>query len=214
MKTIENTSLILRAPTAIPDATDEELTATLEALTGDGREGLARARMERAVEMAMLASMDADGHLGVPVGTKPKVRTLAELAEKARLTGHAQREQAPVFRPCSMEAQLSALGEASRRASVAPTRNPRTPKLPGAAAAAPRKPLTFVKAIPGGPSKVQSQSFRGKLMEVLTVEGRAMSIEELDTRFSVNTKGYLQKLIEGRHVAPCDANGVIEGETE
>ena len=51
---------------------------------------------------------------------------------------------------------------------------------------------------------------RGEVFAVITAAcGNPVSVAALDTQFSCNTKGYLQKLIEKNHIVPCSETGEV-----
>ena len=88
---------IFTSPEQLTDASGPDLVATFKALGGTFKPGAAErfsstAAGQRRVEMLMLAAKDADGHLGVPKGEQPVVRTQAELAKKAKRNGRAMPE--------------------------------------------------------------------------------------------------------------------------
>lgn len=88
---------IFTSPEQLTDASGPDLVATFKALGGTFKPGAAErfsstAAGQRRVEMLMLVAKDADGHLGVPKGEAPVVRTQAELAKKAKRNGRAMPE--------------------------------------------------------------------------------------------------------------------------
>lgn len=206
---------ILRSPKQIADADTAMLLATYNALTGKAvKKFSSRAAGERQVEMAMLAAQDSDAHSGVPKDSVPKVITAAEftaktgeespVAQAPEFTGEADPEYAAlIFTPGSLADQLD---KASRRSVPIVPREKKDAKEPSA----PRATLTFVKATGAGTSKVQASSTRGEVFAVITAAcGNPVSVAALDTQFSCNTKGYLQKLIEKNHIVPCSETGEV-----
>ena len=205
---MSDTPAIIRSASDIAGASNDVLVSTYNALTGKSiKKFSSRAAGERQVEMAMLVAKDADGHTGVPKNSEPKVITHAEAQSKAEARGiplEVEEDDAPIaFVPGSLADQLD---KAARRAAPIVPRAKKEPKAP----VTPRSTLTHVTHTPGGTSKVQANSTRGAVLKFIVERtGLPVSVAELDAEFNCNTKGFLQKLIEKDHIAPCDAEGVL-----
>lgn len=197
---------IIRDPSLIAASTTEVLLATYNALTGKSiKKFSSRAAAERQVEMAMLAARDNDAHTGVPKNSAPKVITIAETVVKAAAMGldveeaTAEDSARIVFTPGSLADQLD-------KASIHALPIVPRAKKAAAAPAVPRSALMFVRSTGAGKSKVQAASVRGAVLaHIVASAGVPVAVAELDAKFNCNTKGFLQKLIEMNHVAPCAA---------
>lgn len=219
-----NAVTILREVAQLAEASMAELVATYNALTGKELKKFESSEIgRRRVENAMMANKDADAHLGVGKGAEGEVKTLEELQKKAEEKGlekpqadpNTDEEENPItFPPGSMADQLSKAADAMKKIE------PRAKKAAKAPAVA-RNVLSYVKATGTGTSKVQAASQRGAVLAkvqsahtVTTVEGQdpvttynPVAIADLDKHFDQSTKGFIQKLIEVKHLIACDAEG-------
>lgn len=212
----ETSTDVLREVSQIDTATTAQLVNTYNKLTGKTiKKFSSREAGKRQVEMAMLAAKDADGHLGVPKGAEGEVKTAEELAEKADEKGqpapnmNPDPEARPTFPPGSMADQLQKAGEKKEPIT------PREPKAKGTPVT-PRNNATHVVGLPGeGKSKVRDSSQRGAVhMRIKSFKDdkgnfQPVAIKDLNSHFQIETKGYIQKLLEKDHIALCDEAGNI-----
>jgi hypothetical protein len=195
---------IIRDAAAIAAADTADLVETYNALTGKSIKKFEnRATAERRVEMAIMAAKDADGHTGVPKGAEGKALDRAAIVEKAAAKGiptpPALDEEDPKFEPGSLADQLNKAAAAAK--PIAPRE--KAERKPGAPA---KQSIYAVQATFKGTSKPQAGSVRNNiLVHIQNADRSAITIEALDKHFELNSRGYVQKLLEKDHLIILDA---------
>ena len=193
----------------IEEASSSDLVETYNALAGKSIkkfENITIAR--RRVEMAMLAAKNADGQTGVPKGTEPQVRTRAEIVAKAEAKSvpvpQGIDDDEPKFEPGSLGDRLNKAARAAKKIE------PR-PKKEKTAGAAKKEVIYAVQATFAGTSRPQAGSVRNNVLVYIQqatngdkVVTSAVTIEALDKHFELNTRGYVQKLLEKNHLIILD----------
>jgi hypothetical protein len=173
---------ILRSPNTLATASMEDLIETYNALTGNAVEQFqSRAIAERRTEMAMLAAKDAAGHAGVPKGSEPQVKTMAELGNNPF---------APMVQQLHIAAEAAA---APLRVKPMKAREMNVRPL--------RKPADKIRATFAGKTKLQDGSTRGNVLRIIQeAEAHTMTQAALDAVVGAPTRSFVQKLIETGHV--------------
>jgi hypothetical protein len=173
---------ILRNQADLATADMADLIETYNALTGNAVEQFqSRAIAERRTEMAMLAAKDAAGHAGVPKGSEPQVKTMAELG----LNPFAPMVQQLHIAAEAAAAPLRVKPMKAREMNVRPL----------------RKPADKVRATFAGKSKPQEGSTRGKVLRAIQeAEAHTITQVDLDALLGIHSRGFVQKLIEMGHV--------------
>lgn len=211
---------VIRTQSEVPAATMADLIHTYTQLTGTTVKRFAsRIAAERRVVDAIMAAEDKAGHAGVPRGTKPKPKTVAERVEDAAKNGKAPEAQLPEsggsddvpgvevddsvnpYPPGSLAHGLWIATKHAKRVEPRPKAAPRDPSLPK------RKPVDAVIATFAGKSQPQPGSERnGVLLFIQAQKGadnkpRPVTMEELEKHFQKSCRGFVQKLIEKEHIA-------------
>lgn len=179
---------IIRTRDAVRGASMEDLNYTYRALRDDPAfTGFtSRAAAEVQVQMAIMAAEDAVGHAGVPKGVRPHALTAAEL------------EEDNPYRPGTMSHAL--------RTAI----NQQTPIEPRVVT--PEKPKRFVirrvTATFNGESKPHTDSVRAQVLAfVQNAPNSTATIEEVEAHFQQPVRGYLQKLVEKKHLVVVNDEG-------
>lgn len=177
---------VIRNQSEVDSATHADLVHTWNELRGESIvafPSLAIARTQ--VRMAILAAENEAGKAGVPKGTAPVAKTVAELGRNPYAEGtmsHALHE------------------EIARQAPIAP--RPKKAELPPEQQA-PRVTLDRVRATNAGTSRVQEGSVRGAVLRaVRAAPGGVITVLALEELLKQPVRGHLQKLIEKGHVEP------------
>lgn len=213
------TTNIIRNVADIASASTADLVATYNALTGNTVERFSsRAIAERRAEMAIMAAADAAGHLGVPKGSEPVAMTKDELAAAAPVVQEpAAVAQEPVqepsktdegtvapdngenpFQPGTLAHSLWVATNSVEANKV--VRVKKEPK-PKSEPSKPRNKELVVKATFAGLSKIQASSKRAAVLKaVQEAQDATMTVEALDAAIGEPTRGYIQKLVEMKHL--------------
>gem|GEM_PF-1652410 len=215
---------ILTSADQVSSATDEELRAAYAHYTGRAVEGFASRQIaERLVEMALMSSADARGHLGVPKDSRPAPTGHAELVRLAAETGRDD--------PRSMVRE--GLPGPQAGLTLAPGTNPYpsgslaarlwaqaagepAPPLPPAeeqaravrvAARSDRRPIVsagasgWVKATGAARAKLQATSVRAAVYAAIEqADNKTISIAALLTQFGSAARGCIAKLRITNHI--------------
>lgn len=182
---------IIKTQADIAAASTPALVATYNWLTGKTITRFSsRAAGEVQVANAMLQALDRAGHKGVPKGAKPDIAAGA-------LGGAAQpaaKEEAPAPRRNPLESAVATLSAGKVR-----VKNDKPPRKTA------RPAIQRVKAmVKGGESKMQEASVRHAVYEFIAAgENRTRAIEDIDAHFNRNCRGFVQKLMEKKHVQPA-----------
>jgi hypothetical protein len=141
---------------------------------------IARAR----VRMDILAAENASGNAGVPKGSKPVAKTVAELGHNPYAEG-------------TMSHRLHE--EVTAQAPIQP--RPKKEDLPPEQRSA-RVVIERVRFTGEGTSRVQAGSVRGTVLKFIQdAPGGTCSVAALEEHFQQPVRGYLQKLLEKNHIA-------------
>ncbi len=182
---------IIRDRDAVRGASLEDLNHTYRELKGEpDHPGFTqRAAAEVQVSMAIMAAQDAAGHAGVPKGSQPPVLTAQELAAKTN--------------PYKEGTLSHALKEAiDKQTPIAP--RPKAAEKP-VADRAKRLVIKRVMATLDGESKPQAGSIRNQVLAFIQqAENHTCTVEELEAHFKQPVRGYLQKLIEKKHLVTIE----------
>lgn len=200
--------MILKDAKGIADAQMNDLVETYNALTGKSIKKFEnRAIAERRVEMAMLASKDADAHTGVPKNGEPKVRTRDEIKAKAKERGI---EPPPAFDDEAFpEGSLGDKLQAQAKEAPAIVPKPKAVKPPKSD----RKrsgPIYAVQATYAGTTVLQAGSARNSILKRIQASPKgAATTEELTKHFEGvgSLKGELRKLVQFGHIVELDEAG-------
>lgn len=180
---------VLRAQRDIPAATEADLVATVEAMTGAAPTApqlASRGGLESAASMAILEAENAAGHLGVPKGARPRAMTLDERIARARERG----ETAPI-RAAVREA---AEGRPHAPRGLLPEREERAGRR--AEAVLPAPPL------PNQP-RLQAASERRRVFTAVQTrsrDGTPTRVATLVEQFGPAARGHVRKLIQSGHL--------------
>lgn len=176
---------IIREKSAVASASLEDLNHTYRELRGEpdfeGFASEAEARVQ--VQMAIMASQDAVGHMGVKPNQKPQAKTVAELGFNP-------------FKEGTLSHKLHA--ETAQQAPIQP-RPTKAEKPKGEHKTKPA--ISVVKATGKGESKVQQNSMRANILTFIQNSPKATcTVAALEEKFKQPVRGYLQKLIEKKHL--------------
>lgn len=177
---------LIRDRNAVFNASLEDLNHTYRELRGEpNHPGFKdRAAAQVQVQMAIMASEQVVAHAGVPSGTAPVAKTVAELGYNPYAEGTlSHRLHAEI-------AQQSPITPRPKKADA--------PKDP----ATRRVVIQAVRATFAGKSQLQSGSVRAAVLKrVQDAPGHTATVEALEQHFQQPVRGYLQKLIEKNHLA-------------
>lgn len=209
------TTNIIRNRADVSAASTADLVATYNALTGNAVERFSsRAIAERRVDMALMAAEDAAGHLGVPKGSDATAMTKQELDAAQEPAAEAQK---PVQEPSKSEegtvgpddgenpfkpgTLAYSLWVATKSAEANdPARTKKAPK-PKSEPSKPRNKELIVKATFAGLSKIQAGSKRAAVLKcVQEAPECTITLVALDAAIGEPTRGYIQKLLEMKHL--------------
>lgn len=176
---------IIRDRNAVFNASLDDLNHTYRELRGEpahpGFKDKAAAQVQ--VQMAIMAAEDVVAHAGVPVGSEPVAKTVAELGHNPYKEGtmsHALHEAVHAQQPITPRPKASALPAEQR---------------------APRVTIRAVRATFAGTSRPQAGSVRAAVLKfVQDAPEHVASVEALEQHFQQPVRGYLQKLIEKNHL--------------
>jgi hypothetical protein len=201
---------VIRTQDAIPGASMAQLLATYTALTGKTVTRFAsRAIGENRVKMALMAAVDAAGHLGVPQGKSPEPLTAEEridvAAAKGKSTDLPEPDAEPgvdtddtvnPYTPGSLAHQLWATAKLCKPIQRRPEQ-PKVEREPGA----PKRRFEAVRYKPGGFSTVRESSQRGLVFAAIKAAAPAhVTIEALDKQLGFESRPHVQKLLDKAHV--------------
>lgn len=176
---------IIRDRNAVFTASLEDLNHTYRELRGEpSHPGFKdRAAAQVQVQMAIMAAEDVVAHAGVPAGTEPVAKTVAELGHNPYAEGtlsHRLHEEIAQQKPI--------------------TPRPKKADAPQSAASK-RVTIRAVRATFAGTSRPQSGSIRNAVLEfVQKAADHTATVEALEQHFQQPVRGYLQKLIEKNHL--------------
>ncbi len=180
---------VLRDQRDIPVATERDLVATVEAMTGAAPTApqlATRGGLEAAAAMAILEAENAAGHLGVPKGARPRAMTLEERIARARERG----TPAPI-RTALAEA---AAGRPHAPREPLPDRAPRVERRADAVLPAPTHP---------GQPRLQAASERRRVFTAIQTrsrDGTPTPVSALVEQFGPAARGHVRKLIQSGHL--------------
>ena len=177
---------LIRDRSAVFNASLEDLNHTYRELRGEpthpGFKDKAAAQVQ--VQMAIMAAEQVVAHAGVPVGTNPVAKTVAELGHNPYAEG--------------------TLSHRLHDAIAAQQPIVRRPKKADAPADAAQKRVVIhaVRATFAGTSRPQPRSTRAAVLQrVQDAPGGVATVAALEAYFQQPVRGYLQKLIEKNHLA-------------
>ena len=213
------TTNIIRNRADVSAASTADLIATYNALTGNAVERFSsRAIAERRVDMALMAAEDAAGHLGVPKGSDAVAMTKEELEAAAPVVQEPAAEapkpvQAPSksdegtvgpdngenpFKPGTLAYNLWVATKSAEAND--PARIKKAPKAK-TEPSKPRNKELVVKATFAGLSKIQAGSKRAAVLKyVQEAPECTATLVALDAAIGETTRGYVQKLVEMKHL--------------
>lgn len=182
------TPQVLRTQSAADSATMAELVHTWNELRGEALTTFPSIEIARTrVRMAILAAQNESGKAGVPKGSAPVAKTVAELGHNPYAEGtisHRLHDEIAAQRPITPRPKKEDLPPEERRARLV---------------------LERVRATGAGTSRVQSGSIRGAVLKFIQdAPGGSCSVEDLERHFQQPVRGYLQKLLEKNHIAVAE----------
>lgn len=230
---------ILTTPAQVSLASDEELLAAYQHYTGRRATRFAnRAAAERQVELALMSSADARGHLGVPKDSRPQPAAHSELVRLAAETGRDDARamaksglpgsqagltfdpSANPYPPGSLAARLWAQAEGE------PAPLPLAGEDPGAqarrvASRADRAPIVsagatgWVRIAPAPTARLQPSSVRAAVYAYISAAAhQSASIAALLVEFGPAARGCIAKLRITNHITDCPAPGTAAATQE
>lgn len=191
-------TILTQAQAAADDASMADLLETYKHLTGNAPSKFASIAIGKTrVAMAFMAAAAADEQTGVPKGAKGEPKGRSEIKAKAKTKGVPTPpglEEEAEFPPGSMAAELT---KATKAMTPIVKREKKAPGAPGEK----RTPIYAVQATFAGTSKPQPGSERNNiLVRIQDSKNNAATLESLDKHFEKPTKGFIQKLIEVKHL--------------
>jgi hypothetical protein len=209
------TTNIIRNRADVSAASTADLIATYNALTGNAVERFSsRAIAERRVDMALMAAEDAAGHLGVPKGSDAVAMTKEELEAAQEPAAEAPKPvQAPSksdegtvgpdngenpFKPGTLAYNLWVATKSAEANN--PVRTKKPPKVK-TEPSKPRNKELVVKATFAGLSKIQAGSKRAAVLKLVQeAQDATMTLATLEAEMGEPSRGYVQKLVEMKHL--------------
>lgn len=176
---------IIRDRNAVLHASLEDLNHTYRELRGEpAHPGFKdRAAAQVQVQMAIMAAEQVVAHAGVPVGSEPVAKTVAEL-------GHNPYKEGTISH--RLHDEIAAQAPIARR--------PKKAEAP-ADPANKRVVIRAVRATFAGTSRPQAGSVRRAVLDyVQKAPNATATVEALEEHFQQPVRGYLQKLIEKNHL--------------
>lgn len=182
---------IIRDRNAVFAASLEDLNHTYRELRGEpdhaGFKDRAAAQVQ--VQMAIMAAEQVVAHAGVPVGSEPVAKTVAEL-------GHNPYKEGTISHRLHDEIA------AQKPIVPRPKKAEATPDNP----ASKRIAIHAVRATFAGTSRPQQGSVRAAVLKfVQEAFAHTATVAELEEHFQQPVRGYLQKLLEKNHLTIVEA---------